>query len=101
MESAHNYGPRMENSGSPGYSLVMEAWQLVYSLQVVDVKSYNAKGVYERRMVHSMMALVARARKEYALRAMEYRAWASHVRHVEIFQYRGGHHFPTAQATGE
>jgi len=66
MESAHSYAPRMENLDSPGYSLVMEAWQLVHFLPVVDVKSCNAKGLYERGMVHSMMALVARVRKEYA-----------------------------------
>jgi len=92
----------MEDSDSPGYSLVMEAWQWVHSLQVGDAKSYNARGVYEMGMIRSMMVPRARVRKEYALRVMmEYLAWVSHVQHVKIFQYRGGRHFLNVQATGE
>jgi hypothetical protein len=49
----------MKDSDSHGYSLVMEASQLVHSLPVGDVKSYSAKGVYEMGMIRSMMALEA------------------------------------------
>lgn len=80
----------------------MEASQLVHSLPVGDVKSYNAREVYEMGMIRSMMALGARVRKEYALRVMmEYLAWVSHVRHAKKFQYREGYHFLNVQATGE